>query len=319
MNFPKVPTAGFPPVWANGKMRLVTTAKCNIACFYCHNEGQPKSSSFMGEDLFEHVLELIRVAPDSPPHVTMTGGEALLHPRLEWQIERLRALTDEVSVVTNGLLLTPKKIGSLKSAGITKIRLGVDSLTGEKSRPTPVYRGERPIRETAELILRSGLQTELNVVATEFNRGELGGIISFCRDKKISAKIFEHVQVFSLGGPGGFGNFVSAPILPFEVVERAILGAMGPCQKSLVDGFGNTNYLYQGDGFSVRYCKYLCTDGLCPMTGTRIDPQGFVYSCMSKRAKSRIAPENAVEESLDIIRRVVSEGCAVEPLAANRR
>ena len=27
---------------ANDKMRIITTAKCNLDCFYCHNEGQEK-------------------------------------------------------------------------------------------------------------------------------------------------------------------------------------------------------------------------------------------------------------------------------------
>lgn len=30
------------PTLANGKIRLIVTAKCNLDCFYCHNEGQAK-------------------------------------------------------------------------------------------------------------------------------------------------------------------------------------------------------------------------------------------------------------------------------------
>ena len=72
-----------PSLWANDRLRLILTGKCNINCFYCHNEGQPKSNNFFPADLFARVIELLASKQSHLDSVTFSGGEPLLHPLLE--------------------------------------------------------------------------------------------------------------------------------------------------------------------------------------------------------------------------------------------
>jgi molybdenum cofactor biosynthesis enzyme MoaA len=48
-------SGGTMPTLAANKIRLIVTGKCNLDCFYCHNEGQVK------EDTFARVPDVIRV------------------------------------------------------------------------------------------------------------------------------------------------------------------------------------------------------------------------------------------------------------------
>ena len=46
-------------IWANNRARIIVTGECNINCFYCHNEGQPKNRKYISDDLTNRIIELM--------------------------------------------------------------------------------------------------------------------------------------------------------------------------------------------------------------------------------------------------------------------
>jgi GTP 3',8-cyclase len=54
--------------------------------------------------------------------------------------------------------------------------------------------------------------------------------------------------------------------------------------------FGSANLAAVVAGSEIRYCRYLCPFNLCWVTGTRLDPWGFVFNCMVNRGLDRITP-----------------------------
>ncbi len=109
---------------ANDKLRLIVTGKCNLSCFYCHNEGQAKEETFLAEGLVERVLSAVRADGMKVREVTISGGEPLLHPQLAGFVRQARELAPDVTVVSNGLLANDELIGRVASAGLSKLRLG---------------------------------------------------------------------------------------------------------------------------------------------------------------------------------------------------
>src|SRR5262249_4072805 len=124
---------------ANEKMRLIVTAKCNLDCFYCHNEGQAKDDSFLELDMISSVARTLRYFGIRANEVTVSGGAPLLHERLPEIVATAASFSDTVTMVSNGLLGNSERLAPLVSAGLKKLRLGIDSLRPTKPRPSKGY------------------------------------------------------------------------------------------------------------------------------------------------------------------------------------
>lgn len=110
----------------------------------------------------------------------------------------------------------------LVDAGMTKIRLGVDSLRRERSRPSG---GLFPIRNVIDVIdmCRSfNINVELNIVLTKYNLAEIIDLLNFCMVRKLSAKVFEHVEVEVFGSSGAQASIMSRPVVSFEQFSAVI-------------------------------------------------------------------------------------------------
>ena len=295
------------PHWANGRLRLILSSMCNIDCYYCHNEGSPKGQRLFPASLFQRVLQLVEL--QAPSNVTFTGGEALLHPDLDRFASSLKPYCASLTLVTNGLLLKADRLCGLQNHGITKIRLGIDSLYREKSRPS---RGTLPSFDpitTIDMIATAGMQCELNIVLTKFNIDDIPMMLKFCARKKLSAKVFEHVEV--AGIHGGLIQMHSTPVVGFEQFLGVVSKAEIPLRVREAPELKGANQILEGDGFRWRYCRYLCPFGLCYVTGTRIDPTGRTYACMGSGKFQIISEDEPLASSIGKIDLETSVGCGL--------
>ena len=294
-------------VWANDRLRLVVTAACNINCFYCHNEGQPKGNEFISDAMFRRVVEIVQARP--PKSVTFTGGEALLHPRLDQFVRIIKSHCPSVTLVTNGILLDETKLRSLVDAGVSKIRFGMDSFSGEKSRPSSGVFPKINVAQRIAAIRRAGVELELNIVLTKFNLQEMPEIFRLCSEQKISAKIFEHVEVERFGTAEQAAQIRQKPIVEFAEFEHILKTSGINFRSDEAPGFHGANLVLSAGAFTWRYCRYLCPFGLCYMTGTRIDPAGAAYACMEKRFVQTLSTSDPLEVIQNKLQRVTENKC----------
>lgn len=117
-------------------LRVSVTDRCNFRCIYC----MPKEifgSDFHGflkrDDLltFEEIARVSRLFVQAGAEkIRLTGGEPLLRRDLERLVEmlaRIRGLQD-LTLTTNGSLLTREKAHALRDAGLQRITISLDSL-----------------------------------------------------------------------------------------------------------------------------------------------------------------------------------------------
>lgn len=294
-------------IWANGKLRVVVTSQCNIGCFYCHNEGQTKAPAYLDEQVFSRIIELATV--ERPRGVTLTGGEPLLHPKLESYVSRLREYSESVTMVSNCLLLTEDRVASLMDSGLTKFRVGVDSFARVKSRPTSGKGPRVVIMDVVQMLIRRAANLELNIVLTKYNEKEIADMIRFCADNGISAKFFEHVEVLEYGVMTNPGSMKEKPMVAYDVFRSAVLSTGLELHESHPVEYAGANSVFEGNDFTVRYCRYLCPYGLCFMSGTRIDPNATAYVCMDKRGARQIDLTVSAESTTALVCDVVNKGC----------
>ena len=296
---------------ANDKIRLIVTAKCNLDCFYCHNEGQAKDDSFLELDMISSVAHAVSRIGACINEVTISGGEPLLHEQLADIVAVAASFSDTVTMVSNGLLADDNHLVPLVSAGLSKLRLGVDSLRATKPRPSKGYL-ERPFYVVDVLYAAKdlGLAVDMNVVITKFNRRELGRLALFAIEHGLSIKFFEHVDVDEFGGRGSGGVMTSRPQVKFEDFVRQLEESIGAHMIfAASDQFGEANVRCFVDGSEIRYCRYLCNYSLCWLTGTRIDARGYVYNCMVNRGIDQLTLPSDDQAILETLRTASRRPC----------
>jgi Predicted Fe-S oxidoreductases len=103
---------------------IIPTRRCNLACVYC-NEYDDFSPPVPTDEM---IRRIDRLAYLKTAIVTISGGEPLLHPEIETIIKRIRQHGMIAGMITNGYLLTPKKIVSLNEAGLEHLQISIDNI-----------------------------------------------------------------------------------------------------------------------------------------------------------------------------------------------
>src|SRR5438067_3889618 len=120
-------------------LRISETDRCNYRCVYC----KPKEifgsavAGYVHRDGLLTFEEIARVAAlfvqAGVEKIRLTGGEPLIRRDLERLVEmlaRIRGLAD-LTLTTNGSMLTREKARALRDAGLRRITISLDSLDDE--------------------------------------------------------------------------------------------------------------------------------------------------------------------------------------------
>jgi MoaA/NifB/PqqE/SkfB family radical SAM enzyme len=103
---------------------IIPTRKCNLSCTYCNEYDDFSPPIPTGE----MIRRIDRLAYLKTAIVTISGGEPLLHPEIETIIQRIRHHGMIAGIITNGYLLTPKKISALNDAGLEHLQISIDNV-----------------------------------------------------------------------------------------------------------------------------------------------------------------------------------------------
>jgi cyclic pyranopterin phosphate synthase len=151
-------------------LRISLTQECNLRCVFCHMEGQPpERETLTAEEIERCVRAASQVGID---RVKLTGGEPTLRADLMEIVRRIRPWVTEISMTTNGLLLS-RLASDLRRAGLDRVNVSLPTLRSSTYREITgsprledVIQGLRAARE-------AGLgPLKINVVAL---RGLNGG------------------------------------------------------------------------------------------------------------------------------------------------
>lgn len=103
---------------------IVPMRRCNLACTYC-NEFDDHSKPV---PVAEVRRWLDRLADLGTSIITISGGEPLMHPELEAIIAHTRRRGMLAGLITNGYLLSRKRIRSLNRAGLEHVQISIDNV-----------------------------------------------------------------------------------------------------------------------------------------------------------------------------------------------
>lgn len=230
---------------------LVPIRRCNLSCTYC-NEFDKVSDPVPTEEVFERIDQLARLGTTM---VHLSGGEPMLHPDLSGIIRRIRSRDMLAGLLTNGLLLSRKRIRELNEAGLDHLQISIDNV-----QPTDVSKKslrvlDKKLRNLAEF---AEFEVSINSV--------LGNDL----DPEESLTIARRAAQLGFGGTVGIIHDHDGQLEPLSRRHRRIYeqikrlkkrifrsASHNPFQENLIRGRPNQWHCRAGS----RYL-YICEEGL---------------------------------------------------------
>jgi GTP 3',8-cyclase len=178
-------------------LRISITQRCNIACAYCHREGEVKRANASTEKMT--VSEIVRIAKVAVSlgiaRIKLTGGEPLVRQdvlEIVSGIGKISGLKD-LSLTTNGLLLGKDGLAKkLFDCGLQRINISLASLN-----PQTYHRltgGDLPTAlKGIEAAVKAGFNpVKLNmVVLKDTNVGDVPSMIEYAEKIGVILQLIE--------------------------------------------------------------------------------------------------------------------------------
>ena len=236
------------------KVTVLTTLQCNFACDYCfqgdhgdYNKVAAKMTLDTARQV-SHWIEqrLDEVRPENF-HLTLFGGEPLLNLPVGYYLaERAHALCAErgipqsLSVITNGLLLTPDVIDRLLPYGLYGVKITLDGDRDTHNRMRPLRGRQGTFDRIIENVRRVAPKVNITIGGNfdETSWDSYPALLQFLKEQEFADRI---VKI-------NFKPIIKAPqpALPKGVIPLAVVGAnnkplAGTCMTSAGAGAGRAS------------------------------------------------------------------------------
>lgn len=158
---------------------IIPIRRCNLSCAYCNEYDD------FSDPVPTHVMirRIDRLADLGVAVVTISGGEPLLHPELEAVIRRIRRRGMLAGLISNGYLLSRKRILSLNEAGLDHIQISIDNVEPDETSMKSLKVLDKKLLNLAELanfkvninsVVGSGVKNPEDALAIGRRAVELG-------------------------------------------------------------------------------------------------------------------------------------------------
>lgn len=177
---------------------------------------------------FEEIARLANIAVRlGVEKIRLTGGEPLVRPHLEQLIRYLSALpgVEELCLTTNASLLAEKAV-ALKSAGLTRINVSLDTLDPEKFKRIRRRGDLSRVLEGLFSAKRCGFDPiKINaVIERGVNDDDIVSLVEFSRDNGFAVRFIEYMDV------GNSNAWKSEKVVPKREILETI-NAFSPLRE----------------------------------------------------------------------------------------
>jgi cyclic pyranopterin phosphate synthase len=303
--------------------RISLTDRCNFRCIYC----SPVSKKFhfiAHEQIlrYEEILEIVQVAAEMGMiKIRLTGGEPLVRKGVVDFIKQLRKIKEleDISMTTNGYYLS-EMAHSLKSAGLDRVNISLDSLDEEKFKGITRYDGLSKVLAGIDAALEEGLTpVKINVVLLkDINDDEVEDFIKLTIKKPLFIRFIELMPTNHQLTEINKGHFISDLTIQQEIKEK-----FPDLKATLMEkGWGPASCYYQLPGAQGRFgfitavSQHFCAR----CNRIRLTAEGNLRPCLFSvrelelKRKLREIPQNKVELRKKLIKQYLRAAVKVKPL-----
>jgi len=216
-------------------LRISITDRCNLRCIYCVPHGFIPKLPHKEILSYEEILHILRIGVRlGVSKVRITGGEPLVRKDVYGFLKRLTKIEGllDISLTTNGVLLKDN-INKIKSAGIKRINISLDTLNRKKYRKITGHDFFNQVWEGIELAQKMGFDpVKINVVLLKgVNDDELTDIAALSIAYPFHIRFIEYM-------PMGTNQMESDGHLLGPEIKKRIdqFGKLIPVEKGMNDG-----------------------------------------------------------------------------------
>jgi GTP 3',8-cyclase len=264
-------------------LRISVTDKCNFRCTYCMPKDVfgPGYKFLPQPDLlsFEEIVRMATLAKHvGVEKIRITGGEPLLRRDLPKLIGMLAAIEGlEITLTTNGSLLT-KHAAALKSAGLHRITVSLDSMDDAIfRRMNDMDVGVADVLAGIDAATRAGFAgVKVNMVVQRGVNDQ--GIVDFARHFKGTGHIARFIEFMDVGSTNGWK--MDWVVSSAEVVEK--ISAWSPLAVAQANYEGEVAERWRYvDGEGEIGVISSVTQAFCSTcTRARLSTDGKLYTCL---------------------------------------
>ncbi|UKY49229.1 radical SAM protein [Streptomyces inhibens] len=281
-----------------GQLRVSFTPRCNIACWFCHNEGdvpppltrmdrsrKPRDRKFEATDY----LTVIRTLMErSLKRVYFTGGEPLTSPLARPVLEGLPEQGPDASytLITNGTRVRTHR-SWLANTRLDKVKVSLHYFSDETLRAIANTRvGIDTVLDGIEAAREIFERVELNCLLQKENAHEVEAVLDFALERRLP------VQFIELVGTDFNEARASSAVSADAIVAR--LRTLTNDEHTEVTGVGQGRRAFRVDGVEIHVIHrnlgrhHVGQCGTCPKRtecvegfwALRLDQNGGVQPCL---------------------------------------
>ncbi len=265
-------------------LRISVTDKCNFRCTYCmpaeiFGPDYPflKRNELLSYEEIER-LTTIFVQALGVKKIRITGGEPLMRKDLSTLIERINQIdgVEDIAMTTNGYFL-PKYAKKLKSAGLKRVSISLDSLSDDvfgkiNGRGVSV----KSVLDGIDSAAEAGLQVKINMVVKQgMNDHEIIPMAKFFREKGHILRFIEFMDV------GNTNQWNLKDVYPKKQIIEDIHQVM-PLEPINPNYTGEvaSRYRYIGSKEEIGVISSV-SDAFCSTCNrARLSASGSLYTCL---------------------------------------
>ncbi len=259
-------------------LRLSVTDRCNLRCRYCMPEDEyvwlPRTSILT----FEEIARLTGAFAELGVHkVRLTGGEPLLRHDLSTLVTMIARNTrvDDLAMTTNGLLLG-KHAAALRSAGLERVTVSLDTLRPERmlafaksARHADVLEGIAAARQAGFASLKLN-----SVVIRGFNDDELVDLIEFARGHEAEVRFIEYMDV------GGATRWSQDQVVSQREMLEVLARRYGPIEPLAGDNRAPAERFRLADGTTFGIIASVTAPFCRTCDRSRVTADGTWFLCL---------------------------------------
>ncbi|MGK9369075.1 GTP 3',8-cyclase MoaA [Melioribacter sp. Ez-97] len=284
-------------------VRISLIDKCNLNCIYCNPSNslvryEANSSILSYEELYR--LISIFVKDLGVKKIRFTGGEPLIRKDVIKFFEMIYPLKKqygfEIGITTNGAQLTDK-IESLKSLGVDKLNISLDTLNSRKfiaiTGKDLFYRTVTAIEKAVALNFKA---VKVNmVVVKNINDEELTDFVEYFKSYPVELRFIEYMPF--TGNQWDDSKFLSWKEMKARIEEKFVLNEIES------DGKVSKDFLVEGENLKLGFISSI-SDHFCDSCNRlRITATGKIKNCLFANPselslKSLLSGESTSDETI---------------------
>lgn len=169
-------------------LQFELTSRCNERCIHCYIPNGKKNA---GKDMpIEKVKSLIdEFAEMGGLHVTLSGGEAFLHPKLIEAMQYCREKDMQISILSNLIALTDSQVEAIRKANVSNVQVSLYSMIPEHHDFITTVKGSfERTKRAVEKLVAADVPVQISCPVMKANKDDYKDVLLYAQSLNIKAQ-----------------------------------------------------------------------------------------------------------------------------------